>query len=91
MPIPSRKLTDKDAALIRALIGKGWLQSDIASLFGCNSGRVAEIHTKQSFGGVKPADLADQAARARLAEIQTAWSLRMARQLSNVLTPEASS
>lgn len=83
MAIKSRKLNAADAALIRALLNSGWLQSDIASLFQCNGGRIAEIHTGQKWPALAPADLTTLEARARLAEVQAAWALRIARQLSH--------
>lgn len=83
--LPSRKLNETDAALIKALGRAGWLQTDIASLFGTHSGRVSEILTGARFGSTSPADLSTPGARADLAEVQAAWSLRMARLLSAVL------
>jgi hypothetical protein len=88
LKLPSRKLTAIDAAIVKALLAEGWLQSDIASLLGCNSGRVAEIATRQTFPDVEPAILSDLGPRARIAEIQVAWTLRIGRQLSEALRPK---
>jgi hypothetical protein len=84
--LPSRRLNEHDAALIKSLGAAGWLQSDIASLFGTHSGTVSTILAGGRFGRVAAADLASQAARADLAEVQAAWSLRMARLLSALLS-----
>lgn len=84
--LTSRRLNEHDAALIKSLGAAGWLQSDIASLFGTHSGTVSSILAGRRFGGVSPVDLSDTPARADLAEVQAAWSLRMARLLSSVLS-----
>jgi hypothetical protein len=49
MPIPSRKLTEDDARIIRALLNEGWLQSDVSSLMGTNIGRISEVASAASF------------------------------------------
>ena len=92
MPIPSRKLTDEDARIIRALLAEGWLQSDVASLMGVNIGRISEIASATRFPGLPAADLKTDSARARaqLAGIQIAWVLRISRQLSAVIRPKGS-
>jgi transcriptional regulator with XRE-family HTH domain len=86
MPIPSHKLTEADAEIIRALLAEGWLQSDVASLLGVNIGRISEIASGARFPGVPAAVLSSDAARARLAGIQIAWVLRISRQLNQVIT-----
>lgn len=85
MRLASRKLTADDAAIIKALIAEGWLQSDIASLMGCNSGRIAEISTRLKFAEIEAADLADARAKAALAIIQVEW---LARKLARALKKE---
>jgi hypothetical protein len=90
MPIPSRKLTEDDARIIRALLSEGWLQSDVASLMGANIGRVSEIYSATRFPGVPAADLTADSTRAQLADIQIAWVLRISRQLSAVIRPKGS-
>ncbi|WP_336801657.1 hypothetical protein [Kaistia sp. MMO-174] len=87
MAVPSRRLNDLDASIAKALILTPWAQHDIAALFGCNPGRIAEIATGQAFEATPAADLSTERARARLAELQNAWVLRIARQLSQVLRP----
>jgi hypothetical protein len=82
---PSRTLTDRDASLIRALLAAGMMQSDVASLFGCNGGRVAEINTGSRSPGVAPADLSDPQVRADLAEVFLAWTQRVSGIVSTVL------
>jgi transcriptional regulator with XRE-family HTH domain len=90
VPIPSRKLTDDDARIIRALLAEGWLQSDVASLMGVNIGRISEIASATRFPGLPAADLKTDSARAQLAGIQIAWVLRISRQLSAVIRPKGS-
>lgn len=87
MPIPSRKLTEDDARIIRALLNEGWLQSDVSSLMGTNIGRISEIASAARFPGVPAADLKADRTRAQLASIQIAWVLRISRQLSAVIRP----
>lgn len=87
MKVRSRRLTPADAGIIKALLARGWLQSDIASLFGCNGGRIGEISKGAKFAEVDPADLSHVAVRARLAEIQAEWNMRLARQIALVLKP----
>jgi hypothetical protein len=38
-------LTPEDAALIKGMLKRGDLQSDIAAFFGTNGGRISEINT----------------------------------------------
>jgi transcriptional regulator with XRE-family HTH domain len=86
MLIPSHKLTEADAEIIRALLAEGWLQSDVASLLGVNIGKVSEVSSGTRFPGVPAADLKADRTRARLADIQIAWVLRISRQLHQVIT-----
>ncbi|WP_146227135.1 hypothetical protein [Rhodopseudomonas faecalis] len=58
-------MTRDDAALIRALLPSMY-QHDIAALFDCNMGRVAEIARRQKFAGVAPADLKHPAVARRV-------------------------
>jgi transcriptional regulator with XRE-family HTH domain len=90
MPIPSRKLTEDDARIIRALLSEGWLQSDVASLMGVNIGRISEVSSGDKFPDVPAADLKTDSARAQIAGIQIAWVLRISRQLSAVIRPKGS-
>jgi hypothetical protein len=55
-PSAGISLTRGDAALVKAMLERGDRQSDIASYFGVNGGRIAEISTGHRFGGVAPAD-----------------------------------
>ncbi|PZU95487.1 MAG: hypothetical protein DI527_00320 [Chelatococcus sp.] len=87
MRVPSRRLTDADAAIIKALMREGWLQSDIASLMGCNSGRIAEIASGSKFSDIAAADLHTADGASRLARLQVDWTLRIGRQLSAALRP----
>lgn len=45
-------LTKQDAALIKGMLHRGDRQHDIASWFGVNSGRIAEISTRSRFSEV---------------------------------------
>lgn len=87
MAIKSRTLTETNAAITRALLAAGWLQSDIASLLGCNSGRVAEVATGARHPGVPAADLSGVEVRSRMLSIVNDWNLRISRQLALVLKP----
>lgn len=90
MAIPSRKLTEADAALVRALDERGWLQSDIASLLGCNIGRVSEVIAGSRHPGVPAADLNCDEVRSRMLPILNDWNLRISRQLAALLRPHGS-
>lgn len=48
------KLTDEDASLIKAMLNRGDRQHDIASWFGVNGGRIAEIRSEEKFSNVFP-------------------------------------
>jgi len=52
-------ITSKDAALVKGMLARGDRQHDIASWFGVNAGRIAEIATRATFAGVAPADETD--------------------------------
>lgn len=54
-----RWATAADAAIIRGMVKRGDKQSDIASWFGTNSGRICETNTGKRFKDVPPAP-ADQ-------------------------------
>lgn len=45
-------ITSADAALIKGMIKRGDLQSDIAAYFGCNGSRISEINTGHSHAEV---------------------------------------
>lgn len=47
-------LSENDAAIVKAMVNRGDRNSDIASWFGVNQGRIAEINTGQEFVLVKP-------------------------------------
>lgn len=89
MSEPSRILVDSDAAIIKALLAAGWMQSDVASLFQCNGGRIAEVNTGQRFGAVPRADLARPETIAALQKIQTAWLLRVGGLISETVRAAA--
>lgn len=87
MAVPSRRLTAEDAAIVKALLRENWLQSDVASLLGCNIGRISEIATGTKFHEVNPADLTGTQTAGRLACLQLDWTLRISRQLAAALRP----
>ena len=45
-------LTQEDASLVKGMLFRGDRQHDIASWFGVNGGRVAEISTRKKFSDV---------------------------------------
>ncbi len=47
-------LTQHDAAIVKGMISRGDRQHDIASWFGVNGGRIAEISTGNTFSGIEP-------------------------------------
>jgi hypothetical protein len=56
--IQRQPLTREDAALVKGMLQRGDIQSEIAAYFGgANSGRISEINTGQRFADVKPAPL----------------------------------
>lgn len=77
----SRSLTDEDIAIAKALMADGWIQSDVASLLGCNGGRIAEINTGQRGAEVTAADLTAPETVAHIARLHIDWTLRIGRQL----------
>ena len=46
------KLTQQDASVIKGMLNRGDRQHDIASWFGVNGGRIAEISTRAKFSEV---------------------------------------
>src|SRR4051812_34443282 len=44
---PARSVQEEDVPLIKGMLKRGDIQSDIASFFGTNGGRVCEINTGQ--------------------------------------------
>ncbi|MCY3878378.1 MAG: hypothetical protein OXF74_04265 [Rhodobacteraceae bacterium] len=49
-------LTSKDASIVKGMLNRGDRQSDIASWFGVNSGRIAEISTGATFYDIPVAE-----------------------------------
>ena len=45
-------LSERDASLVKGMLYRGDRQHDIASWFGVNGGRIAEISTRKKFGHV---------------------------------------
>lgn len=52
----SRRLTERDAALIKKRLNAREFQHRIAADYGVNQGRISEINTGKRFSHVKPAD-----------------------------------
>ena len=51
-PVSGISLTRGDAALVKGMLHRGDRQHDIASWFGVNGGRIAEISTRIKFADV---------------------------------------
>lgn len=51
-PPSGRKLTATDAAIVKGMLQRGDRQHDIASYFGVNGGRIAEVSTGATFKNV---------------------------------------
>jgi hypothetical protein len=51
-PSPHIRLSRADAAIVKGMLDRGDRQSDIASYFGVNGGRIAEISTGDKFASV---------------------------------------
>lgn len=47
-------LTEREAAIVKGMLGRGDRQHDIAAWFGVNGGRVADISTGRTFSRVAP-------------------------------------
>jgi hypothetical protein len=76
-------LDHQDIRLIKGMLKRGDKQSDIASFFGCNGGRIAEINTGQKHaevGTASPEELPPpgpyMAARSAYKAVQTLEALR---------------
>lgn len=54
-PSPGIRLTKSDAAIVKGMLVRRDRQSDIASYFGVNGGRIAEISKGKKFAAVEPA------------------------------------
>lgn len=53
------QLTPQDAAQVKGMLSRGDRQHDIASWFGVNGGRIAEVATGRAFPDVAPATAAE--------------------------------
>ena len=51
-PVSGISLTAQDASLVKGMLLRGDRQHDIASWFGVNGGRIAEISTRTKFSDV---------------------------------------
>ena len=49
------RLDAADAALVKGMIARGDLQSDIAAYFRTNPGRISEINTGRKYAHIPPA------------------------------------
>ncbi len=47
-------LTEREAAVVKAMLARGDRQHDIAAWFGVNAGRIAEIATARKYRDVPP-------------------------------------
>jgi hypothetical protein len=54
-PDTQRMIRPEDVPLIKGMLIRGDMQSDIAAYFGVNSGRICEINTGRRYGDIKPA------------------------------------
>lgn len=86
MATPARKLTDEDAAIIKALIGRGIAQHDIASFMGVHPTLVSDINCRRRFADVDPADLSEAVVMRRIVEGLAGWNARIARVLHDAIT-----
>ena len=50
------RLSERDAAIVKAMLARGDRQHDIAAWFGVNGGRIGEIASRQTFRSVQPDD-----------------------------------
>jgi hypothetical protein len=50
------RLSERDAATVKAMLARGDRQHDIAAWFGVNGGRIGEIASGQSFRSIQPED-----------------------------------
>ena len=48
-PSPGLRLSSADASIVKGMLARGDRQSDIASFFGVNGGRIAEISVGKKF------------------------------------------
>jgi hypothetical protein len=53
------RLTAADAAIVKGMLARGDRQHDIASWFGVNGGRIANVATGDSFPNVPAAPVSD--------------------------------
>ena len=50
------RLSERDAAVAKAMLHRGDRQHDIAAWFGVNGGRIGEIASRRAFRSVQPDD-----------------------------------
>jgi hypothetical protein len=68
-------LTAVDAAVVKGMLARGDRQHDIASWFGVNGGRIAEIAARQRFKEVPAAAWRELPPRGPIPEVVTRWLL----------------
>lgn len=79
MPTPSRRLTDEDVAIIKALLGQKVAQHDIASFMGVHPTLVSDINCGRRHKDIPPASLSDAAVMRRMIEGLASWNARVSR------------
>ena len=89
MPTPSRRITEEDAAIIRALLARKVAQHDIASFMGVHPTLVSDINCGRRHKEVEPADLSDAAVMRRLIEGLAGWNARVSRVIHDAVTTAA--
>jgi predicted XRE-type DNA-binding protein len=79
----SRDLTRYDSGIVKALLLAGWMQSDIATLFGVNSGRIADVRLGYKHPHVPVADLADPDVEVHCHRMLVLMAARMQTHMAN--------
>lgn len=89
MGVAARRITEEDAAIIKALLARKVAQHDIASFMGVHPTLVSDINCARRHKDVAPADLASAAVMRRLIEGLAGWNARVSRVIHDAVTTAA--
>lgn len=84
--IPSRRLSEEDAAIIKAMLARKIAQHDVAAFMGVHPTVVSDINCGRRFADVEPMDLGSPLAMRRIVEGLAAWTSRISRLLHDAIT-----
>lgn len=86
MAVAARRITEEDAAIVKALLARKVAQHDIASFMSIHPTAVSDINCGRRHKDVAPASLAEAAVMRRLIEGLAGWNARVSRVIHDAVT-----